>query len=207
MVLSENDLDLDSYCVSSHSAHVNQCPQQRAPSQAESFPSPTAGLLGRFRAESSSFVHSPLTVPTPTIVSSTISSILKSNKPGNLTECHQAFHSVHESRTGTQEYVHEPIPARHSQARASNTHASLKPPLTSEQEPELCGPTAVREEIRRVGNLATAHGPNFSKHLSNATVTEGSPVTLEVEVTGFPEPALTWWVAYNKLNPWNLSHP
>lgn len=39
--------------------------------------------------------------------------------------------------------------------------------------------------------------PNFSRLLSNVTVTEGSPVTLEVEVTGFPEPTLTWWVAYN----------
>ncbi|KAI5613455.1 coiled-coil domain-containing protein 141, partial [Silurus asotus] len=37
----------------------------------------------------------------------------------------------------------------------------------------------------------------FSKNLCNAVVMEGSPVTLEVEVTGFPEPALTWWVAYN----------
>uniref|UniRef100_A0AC11DKV3 Coiled-coil domain containing 141 n=1 Tax=Ovis aries TaxID=9940 RepID=A0AC11DKV3_SHEEP len=39
--------------------------------------------------------------------------------------------------------------------------------------------------------------PNFSRLLSNVTVMEGSPVTLEVEVTGFPEPTLTWWVAYN----------
>ncbi|KAI4544050.1 hypothetical protein MG293_004316 [Ovis ammon polii] len=35
--------------------------------------------------------------------------------------------------------------------------------------------------------------PNFSRLLSNVTVMEGSPVTLEVEVTGFPEPTLTWW--------------
>ncbi|KAI4891466.1 hypothetical protein NFI96_032851 [Prochilodus magdalenae] len=199
MVLSENDLDLDGFCMSSHSTHLNQFSQHGASSQTESYPSPTAGLVGRFRAESSSFVHSPLSVPTPTIVSSTISSILKSGKPGNLTECHQTVYSLHESRTETQECVHEPAPARNAHARASNMHAPPKPLLTSEQEPELCGPTAVREEIRRVsgaravGNLATVHGPNFSKHLSNATVMEGSPVTLEVEVTGFPEPALTWF--------------
>uniref|UniRef100_A0AAR2KDP7 Ig-like domain-containing protein n=1 Tax=Pygocentrus nattereri TaxID=42514 RepID=A0AAR2KDP7_PYGNA len=199
MVLSENDLDLDSFCVSSHSTHLNQFSQHGASSQTESYPSPTAGLAGRFRAESSAFVHSPLTVPTPTIISSTISSILKSSKPGSLTECHQTLHSVHESRTETQGCVHEPVPARNVHARASNMHAPPKPPLTSEQEPELCRPTAIREEVRRVsgaravGNLATAHGPNFSKHLSNATVMEGSPVTLEVEVTGFPEPALTWF--------------
>lgn len=39
--------------------------------------------------------------------------------------------------------------------------------------------------------------PSFSRLQSNVTVVEGSPVTLEVEVTGFPEPTLTWWVAYN----------
>ncbi|XP_030883901.1 coiled-coil domain-containing protein 141 [Leptonychotes weddellii] len=43
----------------------------------------------------------------------------------------------------------------------------------------------------------TGQAPNFSRLLSNVTVMEGSPVTLEVEVTGFPEPTLTWWVAYN----------
>lgn len=114
---------------------------------------------------------------------------------------------MHESRIETQEFVHEPASARHpSVARTGNVHASFKP-LTSEKEPELCRPTAIREEIKRsnstraMGNLAAGQSPNFSKQLSNAVVMEGSPVTLEVEVTGFPEPSLTWWVAYNKLNP------
>lgn len=59
-----------------------------------------------------------------------------------------------------------------------------------------------REEIKvtsaknSVVSLA-GQAPNFSRLLSNVTVMEGSPVTLEVEVTGFPEPTLTWWVAYN----------
>ncbi|XP_047578263.1 coiled-coil domain-containing protein 141 isoform X6 [Lutra lutra] len=42
--------------------------------------------------------------------------------------------------------------------------------------------------------------PNFSRLLSNVTVTEGSPVTLEVEVTGFPEPTLTWYKKGQKLS-------
>ncbi|XP_045662177.1 coiled-coil domain-containing protein 141 isoform X2 [Ursus americanus] len=42
--------------------------------------------------------------------------------------------------------------------------------------------------------------PNFSRLLSNVTVMEGSPVTLEVEVTGFPEPALTWYKKGQKLS-------
>lgn len=59
-----------------------------------------------------------------------------------------------------------------------------------------------QEEIRStsaknsVVSLAD-QGPSFSRLLSNVTVMEGSPVTLEVEVTGYPEPTLTWWVAYN----------
>ncbi|KFW86931.1 Coiled-coil domain-containing protein 141, partial [Manacus vitellinus] len=60
-----------------------------------------------------------------------------------------------------------------------------------------------REEIKSsseknsMANL-TGQAPNFSQILSNKSVMEGSPVTLEVEVTGFPEPTLTWWVAYNE---------
>ncbi|XP_060784928.1 coiled-coil domain-containing protein 141 isoform X3 [Neoarius graeffei] len=199
MVQSENDLD-DSYCVSSHSLHTSHYSQQCHSRHGDPlFPSPTTGPAGRFRAESSSFVHSPLTVLTPTLVSSTISSILKSSKPKGLAECQQTVYSMHESRIEMQERVHEPASARHSSvAQAGNTHASLKP-LTSDKEPELCKPTAIREEIKRsssaraMGNLAAGNSPNFSKHLSNAVVMEGSPVTLEVEVTGFPDPALNWF--------------
>lgn len=62
-----------------------------------------------------------------------------------------------------------------------------------------------REEIKSASEKnsmasLTGQAPNFSQLLSNVTVMEGSPVTLEVEVTGFPEPTLTWWVAYNKKN-------
>ncbi|XP_077632478.1 coiled-coil domain-containing protein 141 [Crocuta crocuta] len=42
--------------------------------------------------------------------------------------------------------------------------------------------------------------PNFSRLQSNVTVMEGSPVTLEVEVTGFPEPTLTWYKKGQKLS-------
>uniref|UniRef100_A0A673U2Z1 Coiled-coil domain-containing protein 141 n=1 Tax=Suricata suricatta TaxID=37032 RepID=A0A673U2Z1_SURSU len=42
--------------------------------------------------------------------------------------------------------------------------------------------------------------PNFSRLQSNVTVMEGSPVTLEVEVTGFPEPTLTWFKKGQKLS-------
>ncbi|KAM9664187.1 coiled-coil domain-containing protein 141 [Trichechus inunguis] len=62
-----------------------------------------------------------------------------------------------------------------------------------------------REEIKctsaknSVVSLA-GQTPNFSRLLSNVTVTEGSPVTLEVEVTGFPEPTLTWYKKGQELS-------
>ena len=62
--------------------------------------------------------------------------------------------------------------------------------------------TVPQEEIKCTSAKNTVvslagQAPNFSRLQSNVTVMEGSPVTLEVEVTGFPEPTLTWWVAYN----------
>ncbi|XP_016066209.1 PREDICTED: coiled-coil domain-containing protein 141 [Miniopterus natalensis] len=64
---------------------------------------------------------------------------------------------------------------------------------------------APQEEIKStsaknsVVSLA-GQAPNFSRLLSNVTVVEGSPVTLEVEVTGFPEPTLTWYKKGQKLS-------
>ncbi|KAG8520336.1 Coiled-coil domain-containing protein 141, partial [Galemys pyrenaicus] len=62
-----------------------------------------------------------------------------------------------------------------------------------------------REEIKSTSaknSMATLadQAPNFSRLLSNVTVVEGSPVTLEVEVTGFPEPILTWYKKGQKLS-------
>ncbi|XP_048166101.1 coiled-coil domain-containing protein 141 isoform X4 [Corvus hawaiiensis] len=61
-----------------------------------------------------------------------------------------------------------------------------------------------REEIKsssEKNSMAslTGQAPNFSQLLSNKTVMEGSPVALEVEVTGFPEPTLTWYKKGQKL--------
>uniref|UniRef100_A0A8C2EX46 Coiled-coil domain containing 141 n=1 Tax=Cyprinus carpio TaxID=7962 RepID=A0A8C2EX46_CYPCA len=224
IIQSENDLD-DGYCMSSHSLHINQHSHQShsqhgdtlhqrqrewMSSQAESYPSPTTGLGARFRAESSSFVQSPLTVPAPSLVSNTISSILKS-KPGNppssgITETH---YSVHESCTEMQKCVHDSSTSQCHSGQPNNTHATPTP-LTTEQDSDLCKPTPIREEIMRasskkvMGKLAGGTGPNFSKPLSNATVMEGSPVTLEVEVTEFPEPTLTWFKNGHKLA--NVGH-
>uniref|UniRef100_A0A672U649 Coiled-coil domain containing 141 n=1 Tax=Strigops habroptila TaxID=2489341 RepID=A0A672U649_STRHB len=61
-----------------------------------------------------------------------------------------------------------------------------------------------REEIKSSSEKTsmaslTGQAPNFSQLLSNKTVMEGSPVTLEVEVMGFPEPTLTWYKKGQKL--------
>ncbi|XP_065607290.1 coiled-coil domain-containing protein 141 isoform X3 [Cyrtonyx montezumae] len=61
-----------------------------------------------------------------------------------------------------------------------------------------------REEIKSTSeknSMASLTGqtPNFSQLLSNVTVMEGSPVTLEVEVTGIPEPTLTWYKKGQKV--------
>uniref|UniRef100_A0A8C7JM83 Coiled-coil domain-containing protein 141 n=1 Tax=Oncorhynchus kisutch TaxID=8019 RepID=A0A8C7JM83_ONCKI len=255
IVLSENDLDLDGFCLSSqsHTIHINQYShqlhsthndysnsqsQQRIREQTVSCPSPTGGLNTKFRPESSSFVHSPLTVPAPSLVSNTLFNIMKSRGipnlpnanlpnlppvgPLDLNECHQTVYSVHESSvTETQEKVHDPstmmvrgsaFPAA-AAASTLNTHATPSPLTTTAvtltdqgQDPDLCNPTAIREEIRLPGTsrsmgstLAGQGPPHFSKLLSSPTVMEGSPVTLEVEVTGFPEPTLTWFKNGEKL--------
>uniref|UniRef100_A0A674CYL2 Coiled-coil domain-containing protein 141-like n=1 Tax=Salmo trutta TaxID=8032 RepID=A0A674CYL2_SALTR len=260
IVLSENDMDLDGVCLSSqsHTIHINQYShqlhstrnnennnsqsQQRIREQTERCHSPTVGLNTKFREESSSFVHSTLTVPAPSLVSNTLSSILKSKgipnlpKPNlpnlapvgplGLNECHQTMYSVHESSvTETQECVHDPssvmvrgaaapsaFPAA-ATTRSLNTHATPSPltttavtPTDQGQDPDLCNPTDIREDIRLPGTsrsvgitLAGQGPPHFSKLLSSPTVMEGLPVTLEVEVTGFPEPTLTWFKNGEKL--------
>uniref|UniRef100_A0A8C7QZH4 Coiled-coil domain containing 141 n=1 Tax=Oncorhynchus mykiss TaxID=8022 RepID=A0A8C7QZH4_ONCMY len=255
IVLSENGLDLDGFCLSSqsHTIHINQYShqlhsthndysnsqsQQRIREQTVSCPSPTGGLNTKFRPESSSFVHRPLTVPAPSLVSNTLFNIMKSRGipnlpnanlpnlppvgPLGLNECHQTVYSVHESSvTETQEKVHDPstmmvrgsaFPAA-AAASTLNTHATPSPLTTTAvtltdqgQDPDLCNPTAIREEIRQPGTsrsmgstLAGQGPPHFSKLLSSPTVMEGSPVTLEVEVTGFPEPTLTWFKNGEKL--------
>lgn len=92
--------------------------------------------------------------------------------------------------------------------------------LTPDQDPNICQPMAIREEIRLTpqiqgppfpapppqaeslpqGKASKPGPPCFTRPLSRATVMEGSPVTLEVAVTEHPEPRLTWWVAYNQLH-------
>lgn len=114
-------------------------------------------------------------------------------------------------------------PAWPQQAGLHDAH--LPPPphlLTPPPDANVCQPRSICEEIRltpqirgsplpappgppQVEPLPQAKGPpsaprSFSRPLSRASVMEGSPVTLEVEVSGHPEPTLTGWVASNHLH-------
>lgn len=68
------------------------------------------------------------------------------------------------------------------------------------QGPPLPAPPHPQAESLPQGKASKPGPPRFTRPLSRATVMEGSPVTLEVEVVGQPEPKLTWWVAYNQLH-------
>nr|XP_033933434.1 probable GPI-anchored adhesin-like protein PGA55 [Pseudochaenichthys georgianus] len=110
-----------------------------------------------------------------------------------------------------------PLPQPEPQALAHLHVTPLSSPphlLTPDHDPTICQPTAIREEIRRTpqiqgpslpapvpqaqaeslpqGKASHPGPPCFTRPLSRATVMEGSPVTLEVEVMALPEPTLTW---------------
>ncbi|XP_069388735.1 coiled-coil domain-containing protein 141 isoform X3 [Paralichthys olivaceus] len=143
---------------------------------------------------------------------------LESNRFSNK-QSHITVYSVHESLT---QCVHDPGMSPSSTAKPTapplpQTQAHPHPPhlLTSDQDPDICQPMAIREEIRLTpqihgpplpapplpqaqaeslprGKASKPGPPCFTRARSRATVKEGSPVTLEVEVTGHPEPTLTW---------------
>ncbi|XP_038645216.1 coiled-coil domain-containing protein 141 isoform X2 [Scyliorhinus canicula] len=174
----------------------------------------------KYRSESSSFIHSPLTIPAPNIVSSM--HMLKSQMVTNSSACdsfcevHETqlqTYDMHESVTETQELLHgrnRRCFRKELRSNRNNLYTSPEPlavPLSIDQSVHDTGyhtDTAIAEEIRRTSRSTTkcnlaSNTPNFSKLLSNVNVVEGSPVTLEIDVTGFPEPTLTWYKNGQKL--------
>ncbi|XP_078084618.1 coiled-coil domain-containing protein 141 [Mustelus asterias] len=174
----------------------------------------------KYRSESSSFIHSPLTIPAPNIVSSMhfikSQTVTNSSACDSFSEVHETqlqTYNMHESVTETQELLHGRNRSCFRKELSSNRnslYASSEPltvPLSVDQsvhDTSYRMDTVVGEEIRRTSRNTTtcnlaSNTPNFSKLLSNVNVLEGSPVTLEIEVTGFPEPALTWYKNGQKL--------
>ncbi|XP_067458887.1 coiled-coil domain-containing protein 141 isoform X2 [Thunnus thynnus] len=183
-------------------------------------------------------LHAPIP-PEPNSVSNISSNTITGSKIFNSKQSHQTVYSLHESlaSTCTQQFVHDPgmnpsspaqlaappQPEAQTKALAQQANLHVTPPsssshlLTPDQDPDICQPMAIREEIRLTpqiqgpplpapsplpqaqtealpqGKASKSGPPCFTRPLSRATVMEGSPVTLEVEVTGHPEPMLTWF--------------
>ncbi|XP_031226604.1 coiled-coil domain-containing protein 141 isoform X3 [Mastomys coucha] len=117
----------------------------------------------------------------------------------------QQSSQARESSLEMQEKVHADSNVTKTQDRL---HAALdvSPGLSSQSDTSRShqrqvGPQGDRKNSSAENSVVSLAGqaPHFSRLLSNVTVMEGSPVTLEVEVTGFPEPTLTWFKKGQKL--------
>ncbi|XP_009883926.1 PREDICTED: coiled-coil domain-containing protein 141 [Charadrius vociferus] len=112
---------------------------------------------------------------------------------------------LHNSMAETQEQLHDLNNSTKMQNRLHALPDAFSGFVFQSDATRSCQRQMVtREEIKsssEKNSMAslTGQAPNFSQLLSNKTVMEGSPVTLEVEVTGFPEPTLTWYKKGQKL--------
>ncbi|XP_054827123.1 coiled-coil domain-containing protein 141 [Eublepharis macularius] len=120
-------------------------------------------------------------------------------------ETHLQCHEVRRSMTGAQGQLHDRNNCTKTQDRLHASPNAFSGLLFQSDATRSCQRQMVtREEIKSVSEKnsmvsLSGQAPNFSKLLSNVTVMEGSPVTLEVEVTGFPEPAVTWYKKGQKV--------
>ncbi|XP_045415063.1 coiled-coil domain-containing protein 141 isoform X2 [Lemur catta] len=112
---------------------------------------------------------------------------------GRLLETREEMHADNNS-TKTRARLHA-SPSVFSGLRfQSSTSRGYQSQMVPQEEIKS---TSARNSVVSIADQA----PRFSRLLSNVTVMEGSPVTLEVEVTGFPEPTLTWYKKGQKLFP------
>nr|XP_020846724.1 LOW QUALITY PROTEIN: coiled-coil domain-containing protein 141 [Phascolarctos cinereus] len=116
--------------------------------------------------------------------------------------CLQQCHEVHKSMLETQEQLHGNNNFTKTQDRL-HANPDAFPGLLFQSDSSRSS-QVTQEEIKSTSGKNSrvslaGQAPNFSRLLSNVTVMEGSPVTLEVEVTGFPEPTLTWYKKGQRL--------
>ncbi|XP_027721648.1 coiled-coil domain-containing protein 141 isoform X1 [Vombatus ursinus] len=114
----------------------------------------------------------------------------------------QQCHEVHKSMLETQEQLHDNNNFTKTEDRL-HANADAFPGLLFQSDTSRSS-QVTQEEIKSTSGKNSqvslaGQAPNFSRLLSNVTVMEGSPVTLEVEVTGFPEPTLTWYKKGQRL--------
>ncbi|XP_015269235.1 PREDICTED: coiled-coil domain-containing protein 141 [Gekko japonicus] len=120
-------------------------------------------------------------------------------------ETHWQSREVRRSMPGAQGQLHDQNNCTKTQDRLHASPGAFSGLLFQSDATRSCQRQMVtREEIKSVSEKnsmvsLSGQAPNFSKLLSNVTVMEGSPVTLEVEVTGFPEPAVTWYKKGQKV--------
>ncbi|KFU88609.1 Coiled-coil domain-containing protein 141, partial [Chaetura pelagica] len=152
---------------------------------------------------------SPLTCSLQRISDASTASSTVNAKPvyslvNEVCKTHLKHLELCESMTETQKQLHDLNNCTKTQHRLHALPGAFSGFVFQSDATRSCQrETITREEIKsstEKSSMAslTGQAPNFSQLLSNKTVMEGSPVTLEVEVTGFPEPTLTWWVAYNE---------
>ncbi|XP_069637665.1 coiled-coil domain-containing protein 141 isoform X2 [Haliaeetus albicilla] len=124
---------------------------------------------------------------------------------GEVCKTHLQHLELHKSMAETQEQLHDLNNCTKTQDRLHALPDAFSGFVFQSDATRSCQRQMVtREEIKsssEKNSMASLTGqvPNFSQLLSNKTVMEGSPVTLEVEVTGFPEPTLTWYKKGQKL--------
>nr|XP_040150477.1 coiled-coil domain-containing protein 141 isoform X3 [Ictidomys tridecemlineatus] len=112
---------------------------------------------------------------------------------GSLLETQEKMHADH-NVTKTRDRLHASPDALQGLDFPSGSSRGYQRQKMFPQE-EMSSTSAKNSVVSLAGQA-----PNFSRLLSNVTVMEGSPVTLEVEVTGFPEPTLTWYKKGQKLS-------
>ncbi|XP_075687267.1 coiled-coil domain-containing protein 141 [Rhinoderma darwinii] len=181
--------------------------KEKTPSHPDRFYSPTVG----YKAESP-FSHQS------TIVNETRYS--RSASPAKTKPNYHMMNEVHESHlqrcsiyesTEKTEQMHASDKTARTKDRAHATPDEFSGLMFQLDPAKSCQRHVVTQEaLRSVSekhNSVSLAGqsPAISKHLHNATVKEGSPVTLEVEVTGYPEPALTCTQGV-KSNKGNMHH-
>ncbi|XP_077772630.1 coiled-coil domain-containing protein 141 isoform X3 [Podarcis muralis] len=168
------------------------------------FSSSTLSYHSKHKAESP-FAHSPPEMPE----ASPLTCMLKAEPAYCMTsevcETRLQRHEVHRSMTEAQGQLHDGNNFTKSQDRLHASPNTFSDLLFQSDTTRSCQRQMVtREEIKSISEKNSmvslcGQAPNFSKLLSNVTVMEGSPVTLEVEVTGFPEPTLTWYKKGQKV--------
>ncbi|XP_075566500.1 coiled-coil domain-containing protein 141 isoform X2 [Pelecanus crispus] len=153
---------------------------------------------------------SPLTCSLQGVSEASAASCTINAKPvysmrSEVCKTHLQHVELHKSMAETQEQLHDLNNCTKTQDRLHALPDAFSGFMFQSDTNRSCQRQMVtREEIKsssEKNSMAslTGQAPNFSQLLSNKTVMEGSPVTLEVEVTGFPEPTLTWYKKGQKL--------